>query len=145
LLKQEANKLLKIFEVVVAEQQAIAIYEAQVFWRRRESGQVFRAILEEERHHDFSIRPFVNLPILVFLITPFNKIGGWLFGTLLSILPRRICYTVHVMAEKDAAHKYEKAVRCTSEAENPALFEALTQAALQEHQHAEMFRTLLKS
>jgi rubrerythrin len=136
--------LIKMLEVVSAEQQAIAIYEAQVFWRPGQSGQVFREILEEERHHDFSIRPYVNMPILVFLITPFNKIGGWLFGTFLSILPRKLCYMVHVMAEKDAARTYEKAVRYTSEGEKPALFEALTQAALQEHQHAETFRSLLK-
>ena len=92
-----------LFAAVSAEQQAIAIYEAQVLWRPGSSGKIFREILAEERQHMLSIKPFLSLQIVVFMTGPLNILFGWIFGSLLSILPRKLCYKVHVWAEKDAA------------------------------------------
>ena len=36
-----------------------------------------------------------------------NRYSGWLIGTFLSILPRRICFYFHYMAEKQAANGYK--------------------------------------
>ncbi len=132
-----------LFGALYAEQQAIAIYEAQVFWRPRSSDLIFREILAEERLHNLSIEPFVKLNVVSIMIRPFNVLFGWLFGTLLSLLPRKLCYRIHVWAEKDAAKTYEDAARRTSKIEAPALYEALIYAAQQEYQHAERFRKKL--
>jgi rubrerythrin len=128
-----------------AEQQAIAIYEAQVFWRPRSVDPIFREILAEERLHSLNIEPFVKLSFASFLIRPFNVLFGWLFGTLLSMLPRKICYRIHVWAERDAAKTYEKAAGQTSKVEMPALYVALTHAARQEYEHAERFQKKITS
>jgi rubrerythrin len=139
----EATDLRHLFGALYAEQQAIAIYEAQVFWRSRSDELIFREILAEERLHSLSIEPFVKLNFASFLIRPFNILFGWLFGTLLSMLPRKLCYRIHVWAEKDAAKTYEDAARKTSKDEAPALYDALTHAARQEYQHAERFQKKL--
>lgn len=134
-----------LFGALYAEQQAIAIYEAQVFWRPRSSDPIFREILAEERLHNLSIEPFVKLNALSRVIRSFNILVGWLFGTFLSLLPRKICYRIHVWAEKDAAKTYENAARQTSKVETPALYDALTHAAKQEYEHAERFQKKIAS
>ena len=138
-----ASGLRHLNEVINAEQQAIAIYEAQVFWRPGNSGSIFREILAEERIHNQSIRPFAQHQTKTLTFRPLNILVGWLFGTLLSILPRKMCYQIHVWAENNAAKTYEKAAKKITQDVSPELFSALTHAALQEHQHAERFRTKL--
>ncbi len=132
-----------LFGALYAEQQAIAIYEAQLFWRSKSIDPIFREILAEERLHNLSIEPFVKFNIVSILMRPLNILFGWLFGTLLSLLPRKICYWIHVWAERDAAKTYEEAARKTSKIDAPALYEALMHAAQQEYQHAERFRKKL--
>ena len=36
----------------------------------------------------------------------FNRYSGWFIGSLLSTLPRRLCFFFHYMAEKQAANSY---------------------------------------
>jgi len=127
-----------------AEQQAIAIYEAQVFWRPRDSGAVFREVLAEERAHRLSIEPFMGIQAVVFFMSPFNILMGWVFGTFLSLLPRKLCYRVHVWAEEEAAKTYEQTAKKIPIDAPSQLREALVHAAHQEHEHASRFRDLLE-
>lgn len=127
-----------------AEQQAIAIYEAQVFWRPRDSGAVFREVLAEERAHRLSIEPFMGTQAVVLMISPFNILMGWIFGSFLSLLPRKICYRLHVWAEEEAAKTYEQTAKKIPLSAPSRLREALDHAAHQEHEHASRFRALLE-
>ena len=127
-----------------AEQQAIAIYEAQVFWRPKSNDAVFREVLVEEREHRLGIEPFLGLKAVVFLVSPFNNLMGWAFGTLLSLLPRKICYKVHVWAEEEAAKTYEQTLNNLPSGAPPELRDAVAHAAEQEREHARRFEALLK-
>jgi rubrerythrin len=126
-----------------AEQQAIAIYEAQVFWRPGPSGRLFRDVLNEERQHRHGIEPYLNDRLLKLLVTPFNVLAGWLLGTLLSLLPRKVCYQIHVWAEKEAAKTYEQTALQVANIAPKPLLEALHHAAMQEREHAARFAALL--
>lgn len=126
------------------EQQAIAIYEAQVFWRPRASGSVFREVLAEERAHRLSIEPFMGTQAVVLMMSPFNVLIGWIFGSFLSLLPRKICYEIHVWAEEEAAKTYEQTAKKIPPSAPLPLREALAHAAHQEREHASRFRILVK-
>ena len=136
--------MLKLINAYSAEQQAIAIYKAQTFWRPGASGQVFREILAEELSHQDSMANFMNSPVPVLLMTPFNFIAGWMLGSFLSILPRPLCYRIHVWAEHEAAKTYETTLAGLGADDPKALKEALAHAAEQEHEHARRFEVLLK-
>jgi len=136
--------MLKLINAYSAEQQAIAIYKAQTFWRPGASGQIFRDILAEEISHQASMASFMNTPFLVLLITPINFLGGWMLGSFLSILPRPLCYRIHVWAEEEAAKTYETTLANLSAEDPKSLKEALAHAAHQEHEHARRFDVLLK-
>jgi rubrerythrin len=127
-----------------AEQQAIAIYEAQVFWRPRASGAVFREVLAEEHVHRLSIEPFMGTQAVVLMMSPFNVLIGWIFGSFLSLLPRKICYEIHVWAEEEAAKTYEQTAKKIPLSAPLQLREALAHAAHQEREHASRFRDLLE-
>jgi rubrerythrin len=117
--------MLKLLNAYSAEQQAIAIYQAEVFWRPGASGDVFRAVLAEEQAH------------------PFNFFFGWLFGSGLSLLPRRLCYRIHVWAEREAAKTYEVTVANIGPDAPELLRKSLSHAAVQEVEHARRFEDLL--
>ena len=138
----------QLLNAFFAEQQAIAIYEAQVFWRPGESGLVFREILAEERAHRLSLEPFLgehkSMKILVMLLRPFNVLAGWGFGSVLSMLPRKICYRAHVWAEEDAAKTYDDTAKKIPLDAPRTLHESLIHAATQERTHARIFEDLLK-
>jgi rubrerythrin len=134
----------KLINAYSAEQQAIAIYKAQTFWRPGANGQVFRAVLAEEISHQDSMDNFMRSPILVLLITPFNFIAGWMLGSFLSILPRALCYRIHVWAEHEAAKTYETTLAGLGANDPKNLKVALAHAAEQEHEHARRFELLLK-
>ncbi|MEI6832368.1 MAG: demethoxyubiquinone hydroxylase family protein [bacterium] len=136
--------MLKLINAYSAEQQAIAIYKAQTFWRPGASGQIFRDVLAEELSHQDSMAQFMNSPILVLLMTPFNFIAGWMLGSFLSILPRPLCFRIHVWAEHEAAKTYETTLAGLGTDDPKALKEALALAAEQEHEHARRFEVLLK-
>jgi rubrerythrin len=137
--------MLKLINAYSAEQQAIAIYKAQTFWRPGKNGQVFREILAEEISHQNSMDNFMSTPLLVLLITPFNFIAGWMLGSFLSVLPRALCYRIHVWAEREAAKTYETTLAGLGADELTTLKAALAHAAEQEYAHARRFEDLLKS
>jgi rubrerythrin len=145
---KETKVMWQLLNVFSAEQQAIAIYEAQVFWRRGPSSEIFRDVLAEERSHRLSIETFMGLnkglKWVVFLMTPFNMMMGWVFGSMLSVFPRKLCYRVHVWAEEEAAKTYEETAKKIPRDAPSGLQEALVHAARQEHQHARRFEVLLK-
>lgn len=136
--------MLKLINAYSAEQQAIAIYKAQTFWRPGASGQIFREILAEELSHQESMASFMNSPGLVLLMTPFNVIAGWMLGSVLSMLPRPLCYRIHVWAEREAAKTYEVTLAGLGSSDPKSLRDALSHAAKQEHEHASRFEVLLK-
>lgn len=136
--------MLKLLNAYSAEQQAIAIYKAQTFWRPGASGQIFRDILAEELAHQDSMASFMKSPLLVLIITPFNFIAGWMLGSVLSMLPRPLCYRIHVWAEHEAAKTYEVTLAGLGSHDPKSLRDALSHAAKQEHEHARRFETLLK-
>jgi rubrerythrin len=136
--------MLKLLNAYSAEQQAIAIYKAQIFWRPGLNGQIFRDILAEEMAHQQGMAIYMNSPALVLLMTPFNFFAGWSLGSILSILPRAICYRIHVWAEREAAKTYEKTLAALDVDDPAQLKEALAHAAAQEHEHARRFEVLVK-
>ncbi len=138
------SSMLKLINAYSAEQQAIAIYKAQTFWRPGASGQIFREILAEELSHQESMASFMNSPGLVLLMTPFNVIAGWMLGSVLSILPRPLCYRIHVWTEREAAKTYKVTLAGLGSSDPKSLRDALSHAAKQEHEHASRFETLLK-
>jgi len=115
-----------------------------VFWRPGASGAVFREVLAEERAHRLNIEPFLGTQAVVFLMSPFNILMGWIFGSFLSLLPRKLCYRVHVWAEEEAAKTYENTAKKIPGDAPSRLREALAQAAQQEYEHARRFENLLK-
>lgn len=125
-----------------AEEQAIGIYEAEVFWR---GERVFSEILQEEIAHKSSLSSFSPGPARAF-----DRWSGRLLGSLLSLLPRRICYRLHEWAEAEAARIYEAALeRCHGNDLNSAhlseLQKALSHAAKQEWEHSRRFRDMAKN
>jgi rubrerythrin len=124
----------------VAEIQAIAIYEAEVFWIRETSRRtLLLSVLEEERVHDSELRPWVEVRALSVLT---NRIFGWLFGTLLAVLPWTLMCRVQAWAEEEAAKIYERASKKTG-ANEPELKARLLSAHAQELKHAARFRALI--
>ena len=106
---QEFRK--NFIKTISSEDQAIGIYQAELFWKRRPKD-VFEAILEDEIKHEQNLTDFVhsrgwNFTKRQKIIMHFNRYSGWLIGTFLSILPRRICFYFHYMAEKQAANGYK--------------------------------------
>ena len=137
--------MLKLLNAYSAEQQAIAIYKAEVFWRPSKSASIFREVLAEELEHQQSVSPYINSWFLVSLLTPFNYFFGCLLGSFLSILPRKVCYQIHVWAEVEAAKTYEQTLHSLGDEASDDLIKALRTAIAQEYSHAERFRHLIES
>lgn len=135
--------MMTLLNAYSAEQQAIAIYKAEVFWRPGKSGQIFRTILAEEEAHQRSMDPFMASTGIIAVIAPFNFMAGWLLGTFLSLLPRNLCYRIHVWAEIEAAKTYEMTLQKMGKYVPSGLGHALTEAAHQERDHARRFEDLL--
>ena len=97
-------------KLITSEDQAIGIYQAEIFWKRRPKD-VFQTILKDEINHEEQLTNFMysrgwDFTLLQKSIMTFNRYSGWLIGTLLSILPRHLCFFFHYMAEKQAANGY---------------------------------------
>lgn len=138
----EEKRISKILRVAnSAEEQAIAIYEAEMFWRPEK---IFAEILAEERDHLRSISFEANG-----LFSISNRLAGWVLGSALSILPRSICYRVHIWAELEAAKVYENAHKALKaldlSAEQQKLLPALLAAQCQEEEHSLRFQNHLKN
>ncbi len=129
-----------------AEAQAIAIYEAEIYWRGPGEENVFAEILAEEQNHAHSLSAFSEDRA-----GRIEQISGWILGSLFCLLPRRLCFLLHAWAEQEAQKIYllthakllkdEKSLNSKRLAE---LLELLKEAAAQEKQHSERFRKLAK-
>ena len=100
----------KFIKTIVSEDQAIGIYQAELFWKRRPRD-VFQTILKDEINHEEQLVNFLysrgwDLTLMQKSIMNFNRYSGWFIGSLLSTLPRRLCFFFHYMAEKQAANGY---------------------------------------
>jgi rubrerythrin len=97
-------------KIITSEDQAIGIYQAELFWKRRPRD-VFKTILKDEIKHEEQLLNFLysrgwRFTLMQKSIMNFNRYSGWFIGTLLSVLPRRLCFFFHYMAEKQAANGY---------------------------------------
>lgn len=125
-----------------AEIQAIAIYEAEIFWIREESRRlVLQAILVEERAHDESLADFASPSVVT---RRASQLAGWMLGTTLAALPWLWMCRIQAWAEDEAARIYETAAR-SAESHSPELVTTLLHAASQERAHAETFRKIVSS
>ena len=100
----------KFIKIIISEDQAIGIYQAELFWKRRPKD-VFQTILKDEIDHEEQLVSFLyskgwDLTFMQKSTMNLNRYSGWLIGTLLSILPRHLCFFFHYMAEIQAANGY---------------------------------------
>jgi rubrerythrin len=128
-----------------SEIQAIAIYEAEVFWiRRPERREPLLDILREERAHDLGLRPWSESGRFS---DGLNRLAGWILGTILAGLPWPTLCRVQAWAEEEAARIYARALaelRLIREFPvDSALLECLAHARDQEREHASRFRALV--
>lgn len=133
------NLSLIIHSVRIAETQAIAIYEAELFFIRREDRRsLLREILCEEREHDEAMESQVPLGAFTLAV---NRLAGWILGSFLACLPWRWMCRVQDWAEGQAAEIYEKAAIDAKAIGAPeSLVGAIITAGIQERDHAAQFR-----
>ncbi|MBC7385864.1 MAG: demethoxyubiquinone hydroxylase family protein [Cryobacterium sp.] len=129
----------------LSEVQAIAIYEAEVFFiRKPERRALLKSILQEEKDHDAGLSEWAQHSAVSLKM---NRALGLTLGTALSLLPWKILCHVQAWAEDQAADIYANALRelsAQTEAVDPSITEALTHAEMQEREHAQRFRSLTR-
>jgi demethoxyubiquinone hydroxylase (CLK1/Coq7/Cat5 family) len=107
----EAEIKNRIIKTLFSENQAIGIYQAEVFWKKYPQ-ETFRIILKDENDHFHKMNKYLvdnawaytnwaQLAIYLYLLS------GWIIGTFLSFLPRKTCFHFHMIAEKKAANEYK--------------------------------------
>ena len=99
-----------IIKTLLSENQAIGIYEAEVYWKKYPQ-ETFNTILRDEKDHFSKMEEYLKDSDWNYSV--FNKVevglyqfSGWVIGTLLSLLPRKLCFYFHTVAEKKAAIEY---------------------------------------
>ena len=91
------NKLKNNFiKLMISEDQAIGIYEAELFMSISPKD-IFRKILIEEISHERELIRIIdemnwNLSGYQVLLLKLNRLLGWGIGILLSIIPKRLCF-----------------------------------------------------
>jgi demethoxyubiquinone hydroxylase (CLK1/Coq7/Cat5 family) len=103
-----------IIRALLSENQAIGIYEAEVYWKKYPQ-ETFNVILSDEKNHFCKMEQYLKDNAWTY--STFTRIGislyqfsGWVIGTILSLLPRKLCFHFHTIAEKKAAREYENIV-----------------------------------
>ena len=140
-------------KIITSEDQAIGIYQAELFWKRRPND-VFQSILEDEIAHEKNLIKFIHSRGWVFttrqkIRKTFNYYIGWLIGTLLSLLPRNICFYFHFLAEKKAANGYNDLFKHIESNDNPKLTNSIDikseikKIIENEKLHSEIFKALM--
>ena len=135
IVNYQARKRKRILsKAAAAEEQAIAIYQAEVFWRPE---QIFKEILLEEIQHR------EHLPVSLFpLFSWLQRGSGWILGSIFCLLPRALCYQAHVWAEREAAKIYldcYNALKSQDFSEKEEILASLQEAEAQERAHAQRF------
>ena len=148
------NKLKNIFiNLMISEDQAIGIYEAELFFNLSPKD-IFRKILLEEISHERELIIIIDemnweLSGHQVLLLKLNRILGWGIGILLSIIPKRLCFIFHQTGEIKAANDYIKLKSFIDQHNN---FESFSSAKVKtildkiienEKLHSDTFRTLL--
>lgn len=142
-------KIFKILKRVrIAEIQAIAIYQAELFFiRRADRREILSRIYREEIEHDGSIQPFVSVGAIE---SGLNRVVGWILGSFLAALPWKILCRIQSWAEAEAAQIYkaardeirERSSKTPSKI-NAEIEFALGKAFVQEAEHSSYFQSLL--
>ena len=107
------NKLKNNFiNLMISEDQAIAIYEAELFLNISPKD-IFLKILLDEKSHKKELIKFIdemnwNLSSYQILLLKINRLFGWGIGILMSIIPKRLCFIFHQTGELKAAKDYSK-------------------------------------
>ena len=139
--------------LMISEDQAIGIYEAEVFLNISPKD-IFRNILLEEISHERELIRIIDemnwkLSGHQVLLLKLNRILGWGIGILLSIIPKRLCFIFHQTGEIKAANDYIKLKSFIDQHNN---FESFSSAKVKtildkiienEKLHSDTFRTLL--
>ena len=107
------NKLKNTFiKLIISEDQAIGIYEAELFLKGQPKD-VFQKILEDEISHEKELIRITdemnwNFSDYQIFLLKINRLLGWIIGIFLAITPRRLCFFFHHLGEKKAAEDYDK-------------------------------------
>jgi len=139
--------------LMISEDQAIGIYEAELFLNISPKD-IFRKILLEEISHERELIRIIDemnwkLSGHQVLLLKLNRILGWGIGILLSIIPKRLCFIFHQTGEIKAANDYIKLKSFIDQHNN---FESFSSAKVKtildkiienEKLHSDTFRTLL--
>ena len=148
------NKLKNYFiNLMISEDQAIGIYEAEIFLNISPKD-IFRKILLEEISHERELIRIIDemnwkLSGHQVLLLKLNRILGWGIGILLSIIPKRLCFIFHQTGEIKAANDYIKLKSFIDQHNN---FESFSSAKVKiildkiienEKLHSDTFKTLL--
>ena len=148
------NKLKNYFiNLMISEDQAIGIYEAELFLNISPKD-IFRKILLEEISHERELIRIIDemnwkLSGHQVLLLKLNRILGWGIGILLSIIPKRLCFIFHQTGEIKAANDYIKLKSFIDQHNN---FESFSSAKVKiildkiienEKLHSDTFKTLL--
>ena len=99
-----------IIKTLLSENQAIGIYEAEVYWNKYPQ-ETFSIILRDEKDHFSKMEEYLkgnawNYSIFNRIEVYLYQFSGWVIGTILSLLPRKLCFYFHAIAEKKAAVEY---------------------------------------
>ena len=99
-----------IIKTLLSENQAIGIYEAEVYWNKYPQ-ETFTIILRDEKDHFSKMEEYLkdnawNYSIFNRIEVYLYQFSGWVIGTILSLIPRKLCFYFHAIAEKKAAVEY---------------------------------------
>lgn len=138
----------------MTELQAIAIYEAEVFWiKEPKRHKILNSILLEEINHHDSLYEYVK-PHTRFeqkkeqILTSFLKNSGWLIGSALAALPWKLLCKVQSLAELQASKAYSDAISEIHQSLEPNetfpddVLKILKEAEEQEKNHSFIFKNL---
>jgi rubrerythrin len=139
-----------IIKTLSSENQAIGIYEAEVYWNKYPQD-TFNTILSDEKDHFCKMEQYLKDNTWTY--STFDRVGivlyqfsGWVIGTILSLLPRKLCFHLHTIAEKKAAMEYGNIVEELSknkelEGKQQYDFKKLLQELMNsENIHSEIFK-----
>ena len=140
-------------KLIISEDQAIGIYEAELFFKGQPKD-IFQKFLVDEISHEKELIRIIDVMNWDFsgyqrLLLKINRLLGWIIGTFLSIIPRRLCFIFHHLGEKKAVEGYRELGHFIDQSVNASFFESIQiKARLEkiiesEKMHAETFRSLL--
>jgi hypothetical protein len=142
-------------KLLISENQAIGIYQAEIFIKSHPKH-IFLDILKEEVIHKQELKKCINLTgwnlsVIQVSLLRLNRIIGWLIGLLLSMAPRKLCFYFHRLGEIKAAEEYEALRDLIERCNNPDLINSINKIfkintiIKCENMHAEIFNNLSKS